>query len=171
MESEQRGDIDIGNSVAVSEAEGLFVLHMRQVTLEAAASHGGSASVDQGDTPGLRDVAMHLHLVVQDVDGDIGSVEIVVGEILFDEIALVAQTDDEVVDAVVGVGLHDMPQDRAAAYFHHRLGPKGGLFTEPGTKTAGENNSLHSITLQPRHKQCVAAKSVLCTRSLIERLR
>ena len=147
MEGEQSGDIDIGNAVAVSEAEGLFVLHIGQDALEAAAGHGGSAGIDQRDAPGLGDVAVHLHLVVHDVDGDIGGVEIVVGEIFLDEIALVAQAHDEVVDAVVGVDLHDVPQDGAAADLHHRLGPKGRFFTEPGAKTAGENNCLHKAYL------------------------
>ncbi len=87
---------------------------------------------------------MHFHLVVQDVDGDIGGMEIVVGEIFLDEIALVSEAHDEVVDAVVGIDLHDVPEDGAAADLHHRLGSNGGLFTEPGTQAPGKNNELHT---------------------------
>ena len=48
--------------------------------------------------------------------------EEVVGEELLDDVALVAQADDEVVDAVLGVELEDVPEDGAAADFDHGLG-------------------------------------------------
>jgi cell division protein ZapA (FtsZ GTPase activity inhibitor) len=39
---------------------------------------------------------VHLHAVVREVEGDVGRMQEVVGEILLDDIALVAAADDEV---------------------------------------------------------------------------
>ena len=65
---------------------------------------------------------MHGHLVVVHVEGDVGGVQEVVGEVLLDDVALVAAADDEVVDAVLRVDLEDVPEDGAAADLDHRLG-------------------------------------------------
>src|ERR1700761_464909 len=86
---------------------------------------------------------MDLHAVLFHVEGDIGGVEEVVGEVLLDEVALVAAADDEVVDAVMGVDFEDVPQDRPAADFDHGLGTHHGLFAEPRAHSAGEDNCLH----------------------------
>jgi hypothetical protein len=70
---------------------------------------------------------MDLDGVVAQVEGHVGHVEEVVGEVLLDDVALVAEADHEVVEAVVAVDLHDVPQDRPLADLDHRLGLGGGL--------------------------------------------
>ena len=60
-----------------------------------------------------------------------------------DHVALVAEADDEVVDAVVGINLHDVPEDRAAADFHHGLGARGSFFRQPAPKSTGKDDHLH----------------------------
>jgi len=55
-----------------------------------------------------------LHVPAGEVEGDVARVEVVVGEVLLDEVALVAEADDELLDAVGGVDLHDVPEDRLA---------------------------------------------------------
>ena len=57
------------------------------------------AGVDQGDAPRLGDALMNLHAVLMHVESDVGHVEEVVGEVLLDDVALVAAANDEVVDA------------------------------------------------------------------------
>ena len=99
--------------------------------------------VDQRDAPGLGVLLVHLHAVGAQIEGDIGEVQEVVGEILLDDIALVAAADDEIIDAVGGVAFHDMPEDRLAADLDHGLGPEVGLFGNAGAETTGENNSFH----------------------------
>jgi hypothetical protein len=89
---------------------------------EAAAGAGVVAGVDEGDAPGLGDGVVDGHLVVRHVEGDVGGVQEVVGEVLLDDVALVAAADDEVVDAVLGVELEDVPEDGAAADLDHGLG-------------------------------------------------
>src|SRR6185437_10776378 len=109
---------------------------------------------------------------------------IVVREILLDDIALVSQAHDEVVDAVVGIDLHDVPEDGPAADFDHRLGPDGCLFTKPSAQTTGEDNELHKKylrggirllcfrrdrELRPSRLQSAGRKSA-CGRSSLPRL-
>ena len=64
--------------------------------------------------------------------------EEVVGEVFLDDVALVSAADDEVVDAVLGVELEDVPEDGSAADFDHGLGAEGGFFTEACAEAAGE---------------------------------
>ena len=61
---------------------------------------GVLAGVDQGDAPGVGYGVVDGHAVVGEVEGDVGGVQEVVGEELLDDVALVAEADDEVVDAV-----------------------------------------------------------------------
>ena len=75
---------------------------------------------------------MYFHAVFAHIKGDVGHVQKVVGEVLFDDVALVATADDKVVDAVVGIGLEDVPKDGLAADLDHRLGPGRGFFRDSG---------------------------------------
>ena len=86
---------------------------------------------------------MHGHLVAGDVEGDVGGVQEVVGEVLLDDVALVSQADDEVVDALLRVELEDVPEDGLAADLDHGLGADGGFFTETRAETAGEDDRFH----------------------------
>jgi hypothetical protein len=45
----------------------------------------------------------------------------------------------------MAVNLHDVPDDRLAADFDHRLGPHRGFLGNPGSETSGQNNDLHAI--------------------------
>jgi hypothetical protein len=55
------------------------------------------------------------------VDGHVRHVQEVVGEVLLDDVTLVTAADDEVVDAMGEYELQDVPEDRPAADFDHRL--------------------------------------------------
>jgi len=52
----------------------------------------------------------------------------IIGKIFLDDVTLIAAADDEFVDAVMAVGLKDVPQHWLAAHLHHGLGPQMGLF-------------------------------------------
>ena len=62
-------------------------------------------------------LVMHFHLVVGHVEGDIRHVQEVVGEVFLDHETLVAEADDELVDAVGRVHLEDVPQDGPSSHF------------------------------------------------------
>ena len=78
------------------------------------------------------------------VDRHVGGVQEVVGEILLDHVALVAEADDEIVDAVMGVDLHDVPEDRLAADLDHRLRPQVGFLGDAGAQAAREDDRFHA---------------------------
>ena len=65
--------------------------------------------------------------------------------ICLDDVALIAGADHEVIHAMGGIDLHDVPQYRLAADFDHRLRLQIGLFAESRTESAGENDSFHAL--------------------------
>ena len=42
-------------------------------------------------------------------------------EVIFDNIAFIAQANHKVFIAIVGIGFHDMPEDGFSSDFNHRL--------------------------------------------------
>ena len=77
------------------------------------------------------------------VEGDVGDVQEVVGEVLLDDVALVSQADNEFVDALLRVQLEDVPQNGLAANLHHGLGADRVFFAKTRTETAGKNDRFH----------------------------
>jgi hypothetical protein len=78
----------------------------------------------------------------RDIHGDIGHVQVVVGEVLLDHVTLEAEADDELVHAEGRVDLHDVPQDRLASDLHHRLGSAVRFFREACAQAAGQHDGL-----------------------------
>jgi len=105
---------------------------------------------------------VHLHVVEVHVESHIGRVQKIVGEIFLDDVALVTAADHEIVDAVMAVGLEDVPEDGLAAHLHHGLGPQVRFFCQAGAEATGENDCLH-----PEHE---ILPSQCCTGHLGRRL-
>lgn len=116
-------DVHIGDTVAIGEAEGVVAHEVGLYTLEASTGEGIVTRVNQGDAPGLGFAVVNLHLVGGHVEGDIASMEEIIRKIFLDQVAFVAKADNEVVDAVRGIDLEDVPENRQAPNFHHGLGP------------------------------------------------
>lgn len=89
---------------------------------------------------------MYDDAVVRHVEGDVGHVQGIVGEILLDHVAPVAAADHEFVYAVRGIDFHDVPENRPAADFNHGLRLKVGFLGNPSSETAGEDDCLHKAT-------------------------
>ena len=70
----------------------------------------------------VRNRAKYLDVIVLQVDGDFGDVQKIIGKIFFDHVAFISEADDEVVDSVVGIYFHDVPENRFAADLDHRFG-------------------------------------------------
>src|SRR5215471_15827341 len=85
--------------------------------------------------------------VAHEVDRDISPMQVIVGEIFLDHIALVTEADNEVCDAVVRVKLHDVPQYRSVSDLDHRLWADTGFFRQPGAHAARKNDALHAVIL------------------------
>lgn len=69
----------------------------------------------------------------------------VIGKIFLDDILLVATTDDKLVDTVMAVSLHDMPQDGLPSDFNHRFGDQIGRFAQTCTEATSKNHRFHFL--------------------------
>ena len=145
MKGKLRRDVDVGDAVAIGQAEYLVVFDIAERALHAPTSLRSIAGLDQRDPPRFGGLAMHFHAVFRDMERDVGHVQEVIREIFLDQIAAVAKADDEVVEAEMAVNLHDVPDDRLAADFDHGLGPHRGFLRNPGSETTGQNDDLHAI--------------------------
>src|SRR6266550_1470401 len=139
-------NVDIGNAVTIGHAEGLIAVQVLRDSLQTSSSAGRVAGIDQGDAPGFSDRFMHGHLVGVHVERHIRGMQEVVGKILLNDVALVATANDEVIDAVLGVNLQNVPKDGPAANLDHRLGPDNRFFREARAEAASEDYGFHSKT-------------------------
>ena len=139
------GDIDVADSVAVCEQKGL-VPYIFLNPLDAAARHGIQPRFGQGYLPGLRIIVVIRIFVRFQIDRHIRLIEIIVGEKTLDDIALISQTHNKIVESVMGIFLHDMPQNRLSANFDHRLGFQMRFFADPRSESPCKNHYFHSLT-------------------------
>ena len=121
VERNGRRDVYVGKAVAVCHAELVFVPDMVGYPLQAPTRECAVAGVNQRDSPRLGPLLAYVNSVVFEVEGDVGHVERVVGEILLDHITAVPTADDEVIYAVSRVDLHDVPQHRLTTDLDHWL--------------------------------------------------
>ena len=142
VETKEGGKVDVGHTVAVGEAE-LLIAQVRQHPPQPPARSRLLTGVDHGYPPPLAAVAVNLDGAGRQIEGHVACVEVVVGEVLLDHVALVAGADDEVGDPLGGVDLHDVPEDRPPADLYHRLRSQGGLLGKSGAGAAGKDHSLH----------------------------
>lgn len=77
------------------------------------------------------------HLVLFQIEGYVASVQEVVCEIFFDDIAFVSKENDEVVVSVARVYFHDMPDDRMSADLDHGFWDYVGFFGKACAHAAG----------------------------------
>src|SRR5678815_1961145 len=69
----------------------------------------------------------------------------VVVKVLLDQLALVAASYQEVLASIVDINIHDVPQDRLPAYFHHWLRTVTRLFGKAGTPATCKNHDMHNL--------------------------
>lgn len=74
----------------------------------------------------------------------------VIGEVLLDHVPLIAATDNEIVNTILGIELQDMPENWPAPNLHHRFRPDRGLFTQTRTQATRENDCFHRSPLSIR---------------------
>ena len=96
-----------------------------------------------GGRSSLPGAAAPHHVAGGQVHGEIALELGVVEEVPLDHVALVAQGHHELLEAVVGVELHDVPEDRPAADLDHRLGPSLGLLGQPCPEAPGQDDHFH----------------------------
>src|SRR5580698_7331480 len=138
-------DVDIGNTVTIGQRKVWFVFHIIHHAFDASAGLRHIAGVDQRHPPGFGGLPMHLHAIFSNVKRNVRHVHKVISEKLFDDVALIAKTHDEIVKAIPAVDLHDVPQDWAPADFHHRLRTHLSLFGKPGSHSTCQDYNFHEF--------------------------
>ena len=82
--------------------------------------------------------------MLPEADGEVVVHRLVIQEIFLDHVAAVAQAEHKIAEAVVGVELHDVPEDGAAADLDHRLGPEFGFLAQARAQSAAKNHYFHN---------------------------
>ncbi len=164
-------DIDRRETVAVGQQKWLPVRNVALNRLDPVGGHRVFAGVGKRDVPVLfivPVVAGDVRLAAQ-IQRDVTGVPKVVPEIIFDHIALVAEAQHKVPVAVVGVGLHDVPQDGPVADGDHRFGTIFRLFTETGALSSAENDDFHNSCETSGASRCHVFQSSLGLTQPIQR--
>ena len=77
------------------------------------------------------------------VDAEVAGDACIFGEEPLDDVAFIAEQDHEFLEALLRINLHDVPQDRPAADFDHRLRYRHRLFGEAGAASTGQYRNFH----------------------------
>ena len=142
VEAHESVNVDIRHTVSVGDHEAIRV-DVAGNSLQAPTLEGLCARVAECHAP-----VFNLACVRGDVPGFQGNREIrvpsvVVGKVLFDDFALVAQWENEVVVAKAAVDVHDVPQNGSSANFDHGLGLDRGLFAQPCALATAHDYDFH----------------------------
>ena len=99
--------------------------------------------VDERDPP-IVDVGLEqLHVTPPRQHEVVGDRLVVVHEVTFDMVGAVAEAEDEVLVAVVGVVLHQVPEHRPVPDTDHRLGQRPGMLPDAHALSSAEQNDFH----------------------------
>ncbi len=124
-------------------------VEVRANSLQALTDSRVEPGVDERDPP-LFEIPreeLDLRAVRAAVEHEVVEHRSVVGEeVALDDVALVAEAEDELVVAPRRVVAHDVPEDRPAADLDHRLRDAAGLLAHAHSVTATEDHNLHVST-------------------------
>src|SRR6266404_3278602 len=132
MKVQQAADVDIAKAVAVGKQERVVVLEITGNALQTAAGHGFEAGIGKSDGKILFVVSAHELDVrfAAKANLEVAIHGFVIQEVILDHVAAISEAQNELAHSVVGIHLHDVPQDGTAPNLHHRFGPEFGLFSE-----------------------------------------
>ncbi len=136
---------DVRDAVGVVGQEPLLALEVRLHGGEPLADGGREARVDERDGP-VVDVGLEQrHLGAAGQHEVVGDRLVVVHEVALDVGGAVAEAQDKVLVPVVGVILHQVPQDGARADGDHRLGDGAGVIPDPHSFATAEEDDFHDF--------------------------
>lgn len=69
----------------------------------------------------------------------------IVGEVFLYDIALVPAANHKIVNAVMRISLHDMPQDRLTSDLDHGFGANRSFLTNSRSQASGKDNCFHFL--------------------------
>src|SRR5215510_7215276 len=103
MERHQSREIDISNTIAIGEHEGLVVREPSLHTFQTSPCLGVQSRVNQVHGPWELIVPMHDSFPRSEVNGEIIIDGIKVQKILFNDFCFISQRNDEFIDALRGI--------------------------------------------------------------------
>ena len=111
VEGDGGGDINVADAVAVGEEKVGVVADVFFDEFDAVGGHGIFAGFGECDFPVFFGVVGMEGDVwcASEGEGGVAGVPEVVAEVVADHVAFVAEAKDEIFEAVVGVGFHDVP--------------------------------------------------------------
>src|SRR5579859_3058259 len=98
---------------------------------------------------------MYLDVASRQIDRHALLEVIVVQEVALDDLALIPQREDELLEAVVGVMLHEVPKEGMLADLYHRLGLHGGLFGQTSTQSTGQDHGFQAQSPCSSYLLCI----------------
>src|SRR5215471_1790994 len=146
MKRNEALNVDVAKPVAIGQKESIVIRKIPRYALQSAAGHGFEASIGEADGEILLLVCAH-ELDVRlpaEADPEIVVHGLVVQEVVLDHVAAVAEAQNEFPQSVVGVDLHDVPEDWVSSDLDHGLGAEFGFFPQAGAESTAQNNDLHS---------------------------
>ena len=69
-------------------------------------------------------------------------------KVLLNDLTLITAGDQEILEAMTRVDVHDVPEHRLTADFDHRLRPQRCFLGQSSAKTSRENHDLHGTTIR-----------------------
>lgn len=129
-------DVQVGDTVTIGQQE-TFVPEIFLYTPDTPARLGVQPGINHRDFPVLGMVVQNGGRIVGKVHGHIAVMTEIVGKILLDDILFITAADHEIVDAVMAVGFHDMPEDGFTTDLHHRFGDQVSGFAQAGAEATG----------------------------------
>ena len=166
----------VREAVAVGREELVVAAEVRLDGLQPLADRRVEPRVDERDPPLVEVAGEQLELRAVESRSStksLSSAPLYERKYSLDDLALVAEAEDELVVAPHRVVAHDVPEDRPAADLDHRLGDALGLLAHAHTVAAAEDHDLH-LTLLPSStplpsRSCPAALGVVRPRNELRR--
>src|SRR5262249_23156165 len=144
VEGHEAVERHIGYAVTIGQHEG-SVADERSKPSHTPAGQRIETRIDKMNLPSLLMAAPPLHLAGAQIDREVARH---VGELqkeVLHALGLVAERHDELLEAIGGIELHDVPEDGMLADLHHRLGDGDRLLGKPGAEATGKDHDLHAV--------------------------
>src|SRR2546423_1715443 len=115
METEYAPDIKICHTVTIRQQK-CVVFDVFFNSFNTRPCHGIKSGVGESNFPsGLRMTGNDLDILAAQLNREIIGEHFIVVEVILDDFALIAKAQDKVLEPVLAVGLHDVPEYRHSA--------------------------------------------------------
>src|SRR3990170_7609022 len=112
-------NINIRNAVTISKHKS-FISNIRSYPLNPATGHGFNPRINKGNPPLFYRMLMNdLFVRISKIKGNIRFMEKIMGKIFLNIIPLIAEAYDKVIESIMRIDFHYMPEDRMFADIYH----------------------------------------------------